>query len=197
MSTRLPSAAQVANHIARQYALQGGAIALAQIVVAQTTALAHADALVVFVHNLPAPFGNPALANGALPADTVLMVAGFTLVSGLLGGILTLVAIIGAAYSAGRFTGATGAGMRAGMLVATYSGLLWLGLGAASTLFTNTDGFVLVADPYNTTPPIVQALLIALTGVLRGALVWGISLLVAVIGAALGAEAGANRARPR
>lgn len=193
MSTRLPSAAQVANHIARQYALQGGAIALAQIVVAQTTALAHADALVVFVHNLPAPFGNPALANGALPADTVLMVAGFTLVSGLLGGILTLVAIIGAAYSAGRFTGATGAGM----LVATYSGLLWLGLGAASTLFTNTDGFVLVADPYNTTPPIVQALLIALTGVLRGALVWGISLLVAVIGAALGAEAGANRARPR
>jgi hypothetical protein len=180
-----PESDIVAQRIGWRYGALIGAVALAQVAVAATTAVAHQGALVILQRE-----ADPTA--GLVPIEQVLPPIATGALSCGLGGLIALLAAFLAARLAGRLTGDARLGQRAGMLAAQVGTGIWLLTGIIAALWLQTDGALLVADPYQGTSPLIQGVVIAIVVGIRDALLGGITLLLALLVARAGGRAGSK-----
>lgn len=176
----------IANRLGRRYGLLNAVFALAQVVVAASTAVAHQGSLVA-LQRLSDPNA------GVPPFDQMIAPVLIGFCSCSVAGIIGVIASFCAARDTSRVMGDWGLGQRAGMIAAAYGALAWLGLGVVAALLAGTDGAVLVVDPLSALPAWHQAGVIALVVVLRDIVLSGLMLVVALLSSVIGASAGERK----
>jgi hypothetical protein len=154
----MPSAAStgvagraLANSAGQSFALLMGAIDLAQIVVAFSTASQHQGALIILLHDAQ----NSQLAG---IVDTGDALAPFVIgaLSLLLGWIGNLIAAHTAGRNVARATGSAALGRRAGLIAIGLSMAAWIVLSVLAAAITGTNGLYATVDPYSSTPLLQQ-----------------------------------------
>jgi hypothetical protein len=104
--------------------------------------------------------------------------------------MIGLLASFMAARLAGRLTGDARLGQRAGMMAARVGTAIWLIGGVIAAVWLKTDGALLVADPYQSTSPTIQGIVIAVVVIIRDAALGGLMLLAATLASRAGGRAG-------
>lgn len=176
----------LANRIGLHYSLLSGAYALLQITVSMNTAGSYQASLVALL-KAASPTG------GIVPIEFLIPPLAVSVVSCLLGGIISLIVSYYAALNTARATRDTGLGQRAGLITSAMGSLTWLVLGILGALLTGTDGFSFTVDGFSNVSQASQLATIVLIVAVRAILLGAITLLFAFFFATLGAGVGKSR----
>ncbi len=177
----------IADQVGRAYGIMAGALSLVQVFVSNSTAANYQGPLIALQHI------NDTYA-GAVPLETVLPPVLVGALSTIIFGIFNLVIVYLAALRAAHATRDAALGRRAAITTALLGVLAWAIFSLLGAFIGGNDGFVLVVDPFSSTPALSQMIGIAAIAAVRALILGALSLLPAWFLGAIAAQVGKDKA---
>jgi hypothetical protein len=176
-----------ANQIGWSFGILNAVVAFAQIVVSNTTAANYSGPLVA-LQSISNQY------SGAIPIEMLVPPLVVSVVSALIGGIISLVFAFLAAKRTAHATRDAALGQRAAVIASLVGTLAWAILGAIGPITSGTDGFVLAVDTFSSTPVGTQVSGMIMLAVARALVIGGLTLPQAWLVSVLGAQVGKDQA---